>query len=82
MTDKSLLAINWAFQKTISWGSSQWKLKEEDLKEVAEGINEDSPEETGKFIWTWFRKKFSENFYITYSYERMGTDFLKYLNSY
>lgn len=76
----SLIAVNYAFQNTISWGGGQWQLKEKDLEEIKECIDVDI-EKTGKQIWAWFRKGWKD-FYTQQSDFDRGTEFFRQLKRY
>lgn len=76
------LSINYAFQKTITWGGRTWKLKEDDIAQIRELIDEDNPGITGKRVWQFFRSKFGKDFYTSRKFEKIGEDFLEYLKKF
>lgn len=76
----SLLAVNYAFHKTIDWGGQQWKLKEKDLEEIRNGIDIDV-EKTGRHVWGWFHNKWKD-FCTFKSYSDIGEDFIGHLKKY
>lgn len=77
----SLLAINYAFQNTLPWVGGNWMLTEDDLKEIRDGIDLESAENTGRHVWSWFHKHWKD-FATSQSYFDIGTEFIRQLDRY
>lgn len=78
----SLLAINFAFQKTMNWGGITWKLTENDLCKIRDLIVLENEHKTGKNLWLWFYKKQNKQFVTWRTMKDIGSEFIKHLNRY
>ena len=78
----SLLAVNFAFQNTISWGGLPWKLTETDLEEIRDLIDPNDNEKTGSQLWKWFYEKWDKKFITGQKMEYIGSEFMRNLSRY
>ena len=78
----SLLAINFAFQKTFSWGGLTWKLTETDLEEIRDLIDPNDNKKTGSKLWKWFYEKWNKKFFTGQKMEYIGSEFMSNLSRY
>lgn len=78
----NLIGINFAFQNTINWGGNNFMLKEKDLIEIKDLIEQDDLEKTGSQIWKWFYHKWDKKFITGLTMEYIGSEFMRNLDRY
>ena len=80
--DLSLLALNYAFQNTFTWGNLHWLLTEDDLESVRDCIVDGDITITGKNLWDYYHNKTNKRIYTFRTYFEMGTNFNENLIKY